>query len=57
MFTRELPAGVDPELLGTTMEQWKNFWMFPAIMAGIILVVFALLFWDKAKAPADGSGH
>jgi nucleoside transporter len=49
MFNRELPAAVDPELLGTTMEQWKNFWMFPAIMAGAVMIVFFLAFWDRTR--------
>ena len=52
MFTRELPEGLDPELLNATMEQWKNFWLLPAIMAAVIMVVFAVAFWDKAK-PID----
>ena len=48
MFSRSLPTeSLDAELLSTTMQQWKNFWMFPAIMAGVILVVFTLAFWDK----------
>ena len=52
MLSRSLPEGLDKELLGSTMEQWKNFWMFPAIMAGVILVVFAVTFWDRLK-PAN----
>ncbi len=53
MFSRELPGGLDQGLLAQTMGEWKNFWLFPAIMAGIILVIFALTFWDKAKPPVD----
>lgn len=52
MLSRSLPEGLDKGLLGSTMEQWKNFWMFPAIMAGVILVVFAVTFWDRLK-PAN----
>ncbi|MGI9429153.1 MAG: MFS transporter [Bythopirellula sp.] len=47
MFSRSLPEGIDPQLLGDTMQQWKEFWTLPAIMAAVILVVFALLFHDK----------
>lgn len=47
MLSRSLPEGLDKGLLDSTMEQWKNFWMFPAIMAGAILVLFALTFWDR----------
>ena len=54
MFSQSLPEGIDPALLAQTMGEWKNFWIFPAIMAGVIFVVFAILFWDKAKAPEEG---
>ena len=40
---------LDPELTRQTMEQWQNFWMFPAILAIAILVVFAVTFWDKTE--------
>ncbi len=53
MLSRNLPAGLDKELLSSTMSQWKNFWMFPSIMAGIVLVIFALAFWDKMKPSAS----
>jgi len=56
MFSRSLPEGLDQQLLAETMAQWKNFWLFPSIMAGIILVIFAITFWDKAKPPEDGTG-
>ena len=35
------------------MEQWHDFWLLPAVMAGAVLLVFAVTFWDKAKAPAE----
>ena len=50
MFSRRLPDGLDQGLLSATMEQWKNFWMFPSIMAAVILAVFVVTFWDKAKS-------
>ena len=53
MFSRSLPEGLDSELLQTTMSQWQNFWMFPAILAGIVFVIFMLLFWDKMPAPGE----
>lgn len=49
MFTRNLPASLDQTILKTTMEEWKNFWMFPSIMAAAVLVIFAIAFWDKAR--------
>lgn len=47
MFSRSLPEGIDPELAATTMTQWQNFWMFPAILAGGVLILFAAFFWDR----------
>ncbi len=36
------------------MEQWKNFWLSPAIMAAIIMIIFGLLFWDRTRtAPVE----
>ncbi|MBC8352698.1 MAG: nucleoside permease [Planctomycetes bacterium] len=53
MFSRDLPAALDPGILATTMAEWKNFWLFPAILAAIIMVVFAVAFWDKRKSDED----
>ena len=54
MFSVSLPEGLDQTLLAETMEQWKEFWILPAIMAGVILIVFAALFYDKmGDKPAD----
>ena len=47
MFSSSIPEGIDSEFLQTTMEQWREFWFLPAIMAGVILIAFALLFHDK----------
>jgi hypothetical protein len=27
--------------------------MFPSIMAGIVMIVFALIFWDRMQAPPE----
>ena len=48
MFSRDLPEALPAAQLETTMGQWQNFWMSPAIMAGIVMVIFAVLFWDSA---------
>jgi hypothetical protein len=53
MLSRSLPEGLDKEVLASTMAQWKNFWMFPAIMAAAILVVFTLTFWEKTKSASE----
>ena len=54
MFSKSMPEGVDSKLLSTTMDQWHSYWMLPAIIAGVIAVIFFLGFWDKIEvADAD----
>lgn len=53
MFSIEIPEGVDPNTVQLAMSQWKDFWIFPAIMAGVIAVIFFLFFWDKTEVGAD----
>jgi hypothetical protein len=53
LFSVDLPASIDEALLGTAMEQWKAFWLFPALLATIIAVLFFVAFWDKTKVTAD----
>ncbi len=50
MFSKSMPEGIDPDLLGETMNQWKEFWTLPAYMAVAVLVLFALLFWDRVSS-------
>ncbi len=47
MFSMSLPEGLDAQLLTDTMDQWKTFWIAPAIMAAVIMVVFGIAFHDK----------
>ena len=47
MFSVKMPDGVDTTLISETMTQWKAFWMFPAIIAAVITVIFFVAFWDK----------
>ncbi len=47
MFGQGYPEGVDPALVEQGMTAWHYYWIFPAIMASVIFVVFALLFWDR----------
>ena len=35
------------------LGQWQTFWMVPAVFAGVVMVLFALLFNDKGQA--DGA--
>lgn len=53
MFSVSMPDSIEPSLIATAMEQWKDFWMFPAYMALAIAVVFFLTFWDKTKVMED----
>jgi len=49
MFGKGYPDGIDMNLVASAMTDWKNYWMFPAGMAAVILVIFTLAFWDKVK--------
>ena len=55
MFGKGHPERVDSDILSTTMTQWKNYWMFPAGMAAVIFIIFALFFWDKVSTDDDTS--
>jgi hypothetical protein len=47
MFAVNMPQ-VEPKLVADTALLWKNFWLFPAMIAGGIAVLFLLAFWDRA---------
>ncbi len=49
MFSVKMPDSIDANLIATTMQQWKAFWIFPAIMAAVIAGLFFAAFWDKTK--------
>ncbi|MGB2351290.1 MAG: nucleoside permease [Akkermansiaceae bacterium] len=53
MFGKGYPEGVDAELIARAMTDWKNYWLFPAGMAAVIFVVFALFFWDRVDRNVD----
>lgn len=48
MFRVGIPEGIDESLISTAMGQWKDYWFFPAILAGGVAIIFAVAFWDKA---------
>ncbi|MDZ4656370.1 MAG: nucleoside permease [Bythopirellula sp.] len=54
MFSVQLPEGLNPKLVADTMLEWKQFWLLPALMAAVILVVFALFFHEKREVQPDG---
>jgi len=41
---------------GTTTD-WYTIWRYPAMFAGVILVVFYLLFWDRISAADEPVKH
>ena len=49
MFSIKMPEGVNIDLLSSTMAQWKDFWILPALIAGGIAVLFFVAFWDKIQ--------
>lgn len=53
MFKVDLPDGVDAELVSSAMGQWKGFWLWPAGMAAVIMVIFFLSFWDKTEVGGE----
>lgn len=53
MFSVHMPDSIDPGLISETMDQWKGFWILPAILAGVIALVFFLGFWDKIQVTED----
>ncbi len=50
MFGKGYPEGVPGDLITRAMTDWKSYWLFPAGMAAVIFVLFALLFWDKVDS-------
>ena len=53
MFSRSLPEALPADQLNATMQEWHNFWLSPAIMAAIVFVLFAVLFWDRTKVESS----
>ena len=49
MFGKGYPDGIDESLRDAAMADWQAYWYFPAGMAAVILVIFAVAFWDKVK--------
>jgi MFS family permease len=54
MFSVEMPAGVDPGLLSKVAELWKTYWLLPAGMAAVILVLFLVSFRDSGECGDAG---
>jgi hypothetical protein len=48
MFLSEKPNATG-SIVSDAMVNWKTFWMFPSLMAIVVVVIFAVAFWDKVK--------
>lgn len=48
MFLTEKPTAT-AGIVQDAMANWKTFWMFPSLMAIVVVVVFTVAFWDKVK--------
>lgn len=53
MFDKGYSKGIDTDLVSQTMDGWKNFWVFPAAMAAVIFIIFAVAFWDQSQGETD----
>ena len=53
MFSKNDLAKIDPSIVGSAMDNWSQYWKFPAIMAGVIAVIFFAAFWDKISITSD----
>ena len=53
MFGKGYPEGTSTELITKAMVDWKSYWLFPAGMAAVIFILFALFFWDKVDSDVD----
>lgn len=51
MFGKGYPEGLDGSLVASNMDAWKQYWMFPMLLAAAIAVIFFLTFWDRSADP------
>jgi nucleoside transporter len=52
MFAAEIPK-VDATVYNTAAQLWKTYWLFPAMLAGGVAVLFFVAFWDRSKTPSE----
>ena len=56
MFGKGFPEGVEASLVAKAMGEWKDYWLFPAGMAALITVIFALCFHDRSAEKGKTPG-
>jgi hypothetical protein len=52
MFAAEIPK-VDATVFDAAAQLWKSYWLYPAMLAGGIAVLFFVAFWDRTKTQDD----
>lgn len=52
MFAVNMPK-VDSAILTHASTLWKTYWLFPAMLAGGIAVLFFVAFWDKSQKQGE----
>lgn len=52
MFAVNMPK-VDSAILSNAATLWKTYWLFPAMLAGGIAVLFFVAFWDKSQKQGE----
>lgn len=56
MFGKGYPEGIDANLIAANLSEWKTYWIFPMLLAAVVMIIFALLFWDRVNrdtSPAE----
>ena len=49
MFGKGYSDAVSNDTISNAMANWHDYWLFPAGMAAVIFVIFAVFFWDKVE--------
>ena len=53
MFSKNDLSKIDSSVVSSAMDSWSAYWKFPAIMAGVISVIFFISFWDKVSMTSE----
>ena len=56
MFSKNDLSKIDSSVLSSAMDSWSAYWKFPAIMAGVIALIFFISFWDKVSMTSEEEG-
>ncbi|MEC8657841.1 MAG: MFS transporter [Verrucomicrobiota bacterium] len=56
MFSKNDLSKIDSSVVSSAMDSWSAYWKFPAIMAGVIALIFFISFWDKVSMTSEEEG-